>query len=101
MSGRARVAELVRRAALKTPWPSGHVGSSPTPGIDVARRGSRRARGARRAHVGAARHDTPSALRAFGCPASSLNPLALIPPRCILRSAPDTPLVYRTSTRDQ
>ena len=28
----ARVAELVRRAALKTPWPSGHVGSSPTPG---------------------------------------------------------------------
>ena len=33
MSSPARVAELVRRAALKTPWPSGHVGSSPTPGI--------------------------------------------------------------------
>ena len=28
----ARVAKLVRRAALKRPWPSGHVGSNPTPG---------------------------------------------------------------------
>src|SRR5919198_1529172 len=26
------VTKLVRRAALKRPWPSGHVGSSPTPG---------------------------------------------------------------------
>src|SRR3954470_14362720 len=86
MSGRARVAELVRRAALKTPWPSGHVGSSPTPGIDVARRGSRRARDARRAHVGAARHDTPVGV----IRTSRLR----VPGQFVESACADTPTVY-------